>query len=219
MKIPLASYGKTEILLSTVILLAAAYFSYLIHPGLVIIPALLLGFVFYFFRNPERVITPGDDLILSPADGTIIEIKYFPEDQFVKTETVKVTIFLSVFNVHINRSPYEGKVAWIDYHKGEFLVASKPDASTRNECNNVGLVVGSGTSGFKILVRQIAGIIAQRIVCGCKVNDVLAKGQVFGMIKFGSRTEICIPKDKVKSVEIKLGDKVKAGQTIIARIR
>ncbi|MFH1227348.1 MAG: phosphatidylserine decarboxylase family protein [Planctomycetota bacterium] len=219
MKIPLASYGKAEILLSTVIMLAAAYFAFRVHPGLAVIPLLLLGFVFYFFRNPERVIPQGDDLILSPADGTIIEIKDFQEDEFVKAETVKITIFLSVFNVHINRAPCDGQVAWIDYRKGEFLVASKPDASTRNECNNIGLAVGSGSGKFRILVRQIAGIIAQRIVCACKLNDSLTKGQVFGMIKFGSRTEICIPKDRVKSVEIKPGGKVKAGQTIIARMK
>lgn len=219
MRIPLAPYGKNEIILSCIILLVAGYFAYVIYPLLTLVPLVLIGFIFYFFRHPDRQVPDGDNLVLSPADGKVIDIAETPENEFIKTETVRVGIFLSVFNVHVNRSPCKGQVSYLDYKKGKYLVASHKDAPSQNERNTIGLAVKSGSAGYKILLRQIAGIIAQRIVCDCKLNDMLASGQPFGMIKFGSRTEIYIPKDRLQEFNIKLGDKVKGGETVIARLK
>ncbi|MBI4835334.1 MAG: phosphatidylserine decarboxylase [Planctomycetes bacterium] len=126
-----------------------------------------------------------------------------------------MAIFLSVFNVHINRAPLEGKVEWTDYRKGKFLVASVPEASSENESNAIGMVAGS----VRMLVRQVSGILARRIVCAVKPGDAVRKGQRIGMIKFGSRTELFIPKKNVESVVVKVKDKVKGAKTIMAKVK
>ncbi len=215
----MAPYGKNEIILSSVILLAAGYFSFTVYPLLAVVPLLLIGFVFYFFRHPNRKIPAGDNLVLSPADGRVIDIGETQENEFIKAESVRVGIFLSVFNVHVNRAPCKGQVAYLDYQKGKYLAAWHKDAPTRNERNTIGLAARRGSAGCKILLRQIAGIIAQRIVCDCKLNDMLDSGQPFGMIKFGSRTEIYIPKDRLQELNVKLGDKVTGGETVIAQLK
>lgn len=188
------------------------YVLYQMMPVLVILPALLFLFTLYFFRDPYRKIPEGDNLIVSPADGTIIEIADVNEDTFIKEPSVKVAIFLSVFNVHINRAPCDGKITLLDYRKGRFLVASEPEASSQNERNSIGITAGHS---LKILVRQIAGIIAQRIVCGLEMNQQVKRGDRIGMIKFGSRTEVYISKNKLERLEVKVNDKVKGGESII----
>ena len=188
------------------------YVLYQIMPVLVILPAVLFLFTLYFFRDPYRKIPEGDNLIVSPADGTVIEIADVNEDTFIREPSVKVAIFLSVFNVHINRAPCDGKVTLLDYRKGKFLVASEPEASRQNERNSIGLTV---SNSLKILVRQIAGIIAQRIVCDLETNQQVKKGERIGMIKFGSRTEVYIPKNKIERLEVKVNDTVKGGESII----
>lgn len=187
-----------------------------IMPVLVILPIVIFLFTLYFFRDPYRKIPDGDNLIISPADGTVIEITDVNEDTFIKEPSVKVAIFLSVFNVHINRAPCDGKVTWLDYRKGQFLVASEPEASRQNERNSIGITAGHS---LKILVRQIAGIIAQRIVCNLEVNQQVKKGDRIGMIKFGSRTEVYIPKSKLERLEIKVHDKVKGAETVLGVIK
>ena len=188
------------------------YVLFQIMPVLIILPAMIFLFTLYFFRDPERMIPEGDNLIVSPADGTVIEIANVNEDTFIREPSVKVAIFLSVFNVHINRAPCDGKVALLDYRKGQFLVASEPEASAQNERNSIGITAGHS---LKILIRQIAGIIAQRIVCDLETNQQVTKGQRIGMIKFGSRTEVYIPKNKIERLKVKINDMVKGGETVI----
>jgi len=212
MRIPLAKYSAGEIAVMLVITGVMGYVLYQIMPVLVILPAVLFLFTLYFFRDPYRKIPEGDNLIVSPADGTVIEIADVNEDTFIREPSVKVAIFLSVFNVHINRAPCDGKVTLLDYRKGKFLVASEPEASRQNERNSIGLTV---SNSLKILVRQIAGIIAQRIVCDLETNQQVKKGERIGMIKFGSRTEVYIPKNKIERLEVKVNDTVKGGESII----
>lgn len=218
MKLPIAPYGRPEMLIFTIIVIVLAITLVQIYHPLVILPVLLFVFMLYFFRDPKRQIPEGDNIILAPADGRIIEVTEVPEDSFLKCDALKITIFLSLFSVHINRAPCSGKVSWLDYRKGKFLVASDPRASDQNECNSIGLS-NHHSPELKILVRQIAGIIAQRIVCDCKLDESLQAGQKIGMIKFGSRTEIYIPKSRVADLNIQLKDKVKAGETILVNIK
>jgi phosphatidylserine decarboxylase len=213
MKIPLAEYGVKEILFvvafCVVVTVPLIYFKCYYF---IAIPILLLSFVFYFFRDPERKVPNEANIVVAPADGTIIEITEVKEESYIKEDSVKIAIFLSVFNVHINRAPLSGKVEWVSYKPGKFLVASEPDASKLNESNDIGINTGS----FKTLVRQVSGILARRIVCAIKVSDTVKIGERIGMIKFGSRTELYLPKNKVVDIRVKIGDKVKGAQTIMA---
>jgi len=225
---------KIKLLVAVMLVITGVmgYVLFQLMPVLIILPAIIFLFTLYFFRDPARKIPEGNNLILSPADGTIIEITDVNEDTFIKEPSVKVTIFLSVFNVHINRAPCDGKITLLDYRKGKFLVASEPEASRQNERNSIGIAVPNSPRGlevakednystphFKILVRQIAGIIAQRIVCDLEMNQQVKKGDRIGMIKFGSRTEIFIPKNKLERLEIKVSDKVKGAETVLGIIK
>lgn len=176
------------------------------------VTAALFLFTAYFFRNPRRVIPKDDRAILSPADGVVMSVSNVSEDRFIGGKAKKVSIFLSLFNVHVNRSPVAGQVRYIQYIPGKFLPAFKSHASDVNERNYVGIE----SLGFRVLVCQITGFIARRIVCYPKNGDLLAQGQLFGMIKFGSCTEIYVP----ENVEILVvpGDSVKGGETLIGRL-
>lgn len=216
MKIPLTPYGLKEIILGTIVLGLLSVL--LINLGLfywIILPVGLFCFLLYFFRDPERTIPSEANLILAPADGRVIEISEVKEDNFLKDEALKIAIFLSLFDVHINRAPAGGQVQWLDYCKGKFLVASKPSTSRVNESNAMGI----SNHLTKVLVRQVAGLIARRIVCIPKRGDLLQAGQRIGMIKFGSRAEVYLPKKDVENIQVKLNDKVKGGETVIARIK
>ena len=164
-------------------------------------------FIAYFFRDPERLIPADQDAIVSPADGKIVGITTDADN------TTRVSIFLSVFNVHINRSPVPGEVESVRYLPGKFKVAFDDAASTENEQNV--LVIRSGSD--KIKFSQIAGILARRIVCWKKPGDSVAKGERVGLIKFGSRVDIFLPENVALS--IKLGDKVQGGASVIGRIK
>jgi phosphatidylserine decarboxylase len=175
------------------------------------IPAIGLLFTLNFFRDPPRRIPSEPDLLVSPADGEVVEIADMVEPEFLNVPCTRVAIFLNVFNVHINRSPCEGVVRGTKYKPGKFLDVRHPDCPTQNESNTIHL--------GDVVVKQIAGLIARRIVCEAKPQDKLARGEKFGMIKFGSRTELYIPKDRVQEIRVKLKDKVKGGETVIARTR
>lgn len=173
------------------------------------LPVLGLLFTLNFFRDPPRRIPSEPGLMVSPADGTVVEIADMNEPEFLKVPCTRIAIFLNVFNVHINRSPCDGVVRATRYKPGKFLDVRHPDCSTQNESNTIHL--------GDVVVKQIAGLIARRIVCEAKPEDQLARGERFGMIKFGSRTELYIPKTQLKEIRVKLKDKVKGGETIIAR--
>ncbi|MDD3000888.1 MAG: phosphatidylserine decarboxylase family protein [Candidatus Riflebacteria bacterium] len=173
---------------------------------------LATAFTLYFFRDPERKIPQGSDLIVSPADGKVVGIDSVEHVPFIDGPAKRVTIFLSVLDVHINRAPVKGKVAYRHYTPGKFLDARNPKASTENERNAIGIECADGK---KFVVIQIAGIIARRILCWKNPGEYVNSGERFGMIRFGSRTEIYMPLET--KIDVKLGQKVVGGSTIIGR--
>lgn len=185
---------------------------YFIHPFLTIIPIVLILFILYFFRDPYRNIEFDEKTFLSPADGTVMDITDIHDDTFIKGDAKKVTIFLSVFNVHINRAPIKGEVSYTSYRPGKYLPAFKPHASEENERNTIGIE----NEHTKVLVHQITGLIARRIVCFSKEGDFLNQGDKFGLIKFGSCTELIVPSNV--EIKVKKGDVVRGGTSILGVI-
>jgi len=171
---------------------------------------LLTAFVAWFFRNPQR--KPPDDakVVVSPADGKVIKIEDIPQNEFLKSPSKKISIFMNVFNVHVNRMPYSGTVETINYRAGKFFSANLDKASLLNEKNSVLIKTDNGK---QILTEQIAGLVARRIECWLQVGMQVKKGDRFGIIRFGSRLEVFLPIDSVISVSI--GDIVRAGETPI----
>jgi phosphatidylserine decarboxylase len=170
-------------------------------------------FMAFFFRDPERKIPENKGIFVSPADGKVILIKDVFEKDYLKTDSKEISIFMSLFDVHVNRAPCDGNVSLIKHSFGRFLVAHKDAASMENE-NTV--MVLEGKDG-KILVRQVAGFLARRIVCRVSAGNVLRRGERYGMIKFGSRLDVYLPKDA--EIKVMLGDKVKAGETVIGLVK
>lgn len=166
-------------------------------------------FMAFFFRDPERKIPEGEDIFVSPADGKVILIKDVYEEKYLKSDAKEISIFMSPLNVHVNRVPCDGVVSMVKYSPGKFIAAYRDDASMKNE--NIVIVLERNEK--KVLVRQVAGFIARRAVCKVKVGDILRRGERFGMIKFGSRLDVYLPKDT--SIKVKLDENVKAGETII----
>jgi phosphatidylserine decarboxylase len=182
--------------------------------------ALAWLFMVWFFRNPRRTPASADprDLI-APADGVVADIETLHEGEFLSGDAVRIGIFLSVFDVHVNRSPVAAQVAYARHRPGAFLDARDPDAATDNEANSLGLVVDPAVRpDTKLLVRQISGLIARRIICTHGVGDRLGRGELYGMIRFGSRTELWIPAGIPHTVLVKPGDRVRGGETVIARL-
>jgi len=168
-----------------------------------------------FFRDPKRDIPVGDNLILSPADGTITDIEQVDEPGFIGGRATRIGIFLSIFSVHINRIPCAVRIEKITYRKGSFKNALNPDCGKVNESNDIAMTRLKKPND-KILVRQISGAIARRIVCDAEQGQEFSGGAVFGMIKFGSRTELYLSTRSSAKIIAKKGDKVKAGLTILA---
>lgn len=171
-------------------------------------------FVTWFFRNPEREFADGTNVVISPADGEIVKIEEGVQNDLLNGPAQKISVFMNVFNVHVNRMPYSGTVAAIKYDKGNFFSANLDKASKLNEKN---FVLVDTDDGKKILTVQIAGLIARRIECWVKEDMRVRKGERFGMIRFGSRLEVFLPPDAVISVAI--GDKVRAGETPIGWLK
>lgn len=210
MRLPIVKEGLPFIALGLVITFALGYF---VHPAAAVFPAVLTAFFTYFFRNPHRNVPAGNDLLVSPADGTVMEVSDVENDDFLKSSGRKVVIFLSVFNVHVNRSPMAGEIKCQQYSCGRFDPAYKKDVGFENERHMIGIE----NNGLRITVTQIAGILARRIVSWVTLNDGLTKGELYGMIRFGSCTEVVVP-DNVELL-VKKGDKVVGGETIIGRIK
>ena len=167
----------------------------------------------YFFRNPERVIPTGDDLVIAPADGKIIFVGEVHEERYFKEQVTKISIFMSVFNVHVNRVPCDGKVVDMYYNKGSFVNASYDKASESNEQSGILLET---ENGVKILFVQIAGLIARRIVTYPVIGDLLQQGTRYGLIRFGSRVDIYLPKNA--DVTVTLGERTVAGETVLGNL-
>ncbi|GBE02419.1 phosphatidylserine decarboxylase [bacterium BMS3Bbin06] len=181
------------------------------RPWMAIVPFILLLFMVFFFRDPDRVIPAGQGIYVSPADGKVIAIKKEFEGEYLKRESIRISIFMSPLNVHVNRAPCDGTVELVKHKDGRFKAAFTDEASLVNE--NTAMVLKTG--GNMILVKQIAGVLARRVVCRVKAGDTLKRGQRYGIVKFGSRVDIHLPADV--SVIVKEGQKVRAGETVIAR--
>jgi phosphatidylserine decarboxylase len=167
-------------------------------------------FMVFFFRDPNRIIPGGEGLFVSPADGKVILIRDVHEKDYLNSETKEISIFMSPLNVHVNRAPCDGRVSVVKYSPGKFMAAYKDNASVKNE--NIVMVL-DGEKG-RVLVRQVAGFVARRAVCRARVGDVLKRGERYGIIKFSSRLDVYLPKDA--QINVRLGDNVKAGETVIA---
>ena len=189
---------------------APGWLGYIVYPIL----AVLCGLVLYFFRDPDRT-TPNDDsLIISPADGKVVLIQDVKEDEYVGEEVTQVSIFLSPLNVHVNRNPVSGLLEYVKYYPGKYLMAWEDHASEMNERAHFGVM---HPSGMKMMFKQITGFMARRIVYNLEEGDKLKAGERFGIMKFGSRMDLLLPKNV--NIDVKIGDKTVAGESIIGKIQ
>lgn len=221
-RLGLARMGLAEVvcfsLLYIVATAALAHAAFWWHPVFwpLLAMVLLLWFeVVFFFRDPERAISSDPTVLVSPADGTVTHVDEVSDPDFPGGRAYRISIFLSVFNVHVNRMPRHSRVVNVRYFPGAFLDARNPECGVRNE--QLWLDLEDAATGLPLRVKQISGKIARRIVCWVKPGDKLAAGERFGMIKFGSRTEIYLPVRQTVEVNVKPGDKVKGGSTVLLR--
>jgi phosphatidylserine decarboxylase len=171
---------------------------------------LAAGAICWFFRDPDRVTPNKTGALVSPADGKVIKVEIVEQNRFTEEKCIKISIFMSVFNVHVNRVPYAGTVTDVLYYPGKFFSANLDKASKNNEHNAVFIETENGRS---ICFVQIAGLIARRIICGLQQGDIVERGQRFGIICFGSRLDVYLPTDT--DITVSVGDKVKAGASIL----
>jgi phosphatidylserine decarboxylase len=176
--------------------------------------AALTLFIAWFFRNPARTVPEGPRLAVAPGDGKVISIGEEFEPRYLKDRAVRISIFLNVFDVHINRIPCEGTIEGVQYQPGLFLIASKPDATVKNEQN--ALMIKT-VEGAKVLCVQVAGLIARRIVCWVNAGDRAVRGERYGLIRFGSRMDTFLPVGS--AIRVAVGDRVKGGETILGELR
>jgi len=212
--------GKGILLWTPVVLLLIYYgmhkkvvFSYRQSIGFTVVSGALYFWLIYFFRDPYRIIHTQDQYILGPADGKILSIQKVYEEEYLREDRIKVSIFMSPFNVHVNRFPMSGRIVFFKYHPGKYLVAFHPKASTHNERTSI---VIENENGQQILFRQIAGFMARRIKFYFKEGEAVQQGEKCGFIKFGSRAEVYLPLDA--DIQVSVGDKVKGGITVLAKI-
>lgn len=208
--VPIAREGLPFIL--------AAMFSTLIAAvlGWAVVSILLLALTFliaHFFRDPERVCSAGETEIVSPADGRIISVKKVPSVRFLNKPALKISIFMSILDVHVNRVPISGSLEGLHYRKGRFLAANHAQASEENEQNWLWI---KSNSGLDVVITQVAGLIARRIVCWPKIGDRLVQTERFGMIRFGSRMDVYVPENS--EILVFQGNHVYAGETVLCRL-
>jgi phosphatidylserine decarboxylase len=206
------AFGLLAVLLGVLTLTVSWLFAL---PKLAVL--VLWAFVISFFRDPDRTIPNDADALVSPADGTITHIDEVNEPDFPGGRAFRISMFLSVFNVHVNRLPRSGKVAAIRYFPGAFLDARHPQCGIANE--QLWLDLDDPLTGKRLRIKQISGKIARRIVCWLRADEEVHRGERFGMIKFGSRTEVYLPLDLPVAVQVKVGDKVSGGSTVLLRFK
>ncbi len=213
----ITKYGYKIIIFTGVLLVLLASASFIWNNVALWIVTALVGvlfiFHFFFFRDPERSIPMQPNQILSPADGKIIKIDTVDEPLYIKGKALRVCIFMSVFNAHINRNPVDGTVEFLEHKSGEFLAAFAENAGDVNEQMRIGV----NTSHGKIFFKQIAGLIARRVVCRLEQGETVKAGERFGMIKYSSRVDLFLPLDT--TLHVKLHDTVKAGLSIIGEFK
>lgn len=188
---------------------APAWLQFIVYPLLV----LLCGLTIFFFRDPDRNIPEGDNLVISPADGRVVQIQEVDEDEYVGDRVTQVSIFLSPLDVHVNRVPFSGKLEYVKYYPGKYLMAWEDHASELNERAHFGIL---HVSGIKMMFKQITGFMARRIVYHISEGDNLQAGERFGIMKFGSRMDLLLPKNV--EIHVKKGDRTVAGESVIGEI-
>jgi phosphatidylserine decarboxylase len=225
MRIPLTKYGWPQVVIFPVAILVVMIAVLLgtrgfLQPWIVISAEALLAVILIwsltFFRDPERRCPSDSNLLLAPADGQITDIGTVEKNDFIGGTALRIGIFLSIFNTHINRAPCNVKIEKITYREGKYKNAMNPLSSQVNESNDLGLIRTDNPQD-RLIVRQISGAIARRIVCDKTEGQVLTSGEKFGMIKFGSRTELYLPLRENAKCLVQIGDKVKAGLTALVR--
>jgi phosphatidylserine decarboxylase len=225
MRIPLTKYGWPQVaIFPAVVLIVMIVFplaTMAFWPSwiIVLIEALLAGvliWVLTFFRDPYRSVPADKNILLAPADGKVTNIEVVKENDFIASDALRIGIFLSIFDVHINRAPCNVKVEEITYKQGKYKNAMTPQSGRINESNGLGLV-RTDSPKERLIVRQISGAVARRIVCKTSEGQNLTAGEKFGMIKFGSRTELYLPARENAKCLVQIGDKVKAGLTPLVK--
>jgi phosphatidylserine decarboxylase len=196
-----------------VIVAQTSIFNSLIFNSIVALGFLCTCFTLLFFRNPSRTAISDINKILAPADGKIVAIEEVIENEYLKCKCMKVSIFMSIWNIHVNRYPVSGYVSYAKYHPGNYFIASYPKSSDLNEHQTVAIKTIKGT---EIMVKQIAGAVARRIVCYAVVNEFVTQGSDLGFIKFGSRVDLFLPLNA--GICVKMNEKVKGNKTVIAQI-
>ena len=208
--IPFAKEGIPFIAVPAGVTLLTGWLGWPIIAGVGVIATL---FSAWFFRNPARVVPEGPKLVVAPGDGKVIAVEEEFEPRYLKERSIRLTIFLNVFDVHINRMPCDGVIEDVQYQPGLFLVASKPEATLRNEQNAV-MIKTRGD--MKVLCVQVAGLIARRIVCWVSPRDRAIRGERYGLIRFGSRMDTFLPMGT--TLRVAVGERVKGGETILGEL-
>jgi len=209
MRVPLTKYGLREIILGSAFCLGAGALCLWAFAPLLLLPLSAWVFLLAFFRDPERSADHPPHALLSPADGTVRDIQQVAAPAFLEGPALRIGIFMSLLDVHVNRCPVTGTVRCVRHFAGQFHDARDPLSQSLNEHNLIGLETPDGR---RVLVNQIAGVLARRIVCAVKVGDALSRGQRIGMVKFGSRLEVFVPLRDAPETRIQVGDRVRAGR-------
>lgn len=215
-RLPFARWGLAELQIMGWPLLAATMALALYWWPLAVIPLIPFVLVVYFFRDPPRQIPATPGLLVSPADGVVAEVAELEHDEFIGGPALRIGIFLSIFNVHINRAPCASRVIKLRYSPGKFMNALNPASALHNENMWIGLEEAEHPHR-PLVVRQISGAIARRIVCDLRPGQQLERGEKFGMIKLGSRTELIVPREAGLQVQVNVGQAVRGGATILIR--
>jgi phosphatidylserine decarboxylase len=208
--IPFAREGIPYVLVSAFVTLVFALLGLAFLTWVSLAVALLVG---HFFRDPERITSAGPDEVVSPADGKVISLERVEETVFFRKPVLRISIFMSVFDVHVNRIPFSGRVQGLQYRAGRFLSANLPRAMKENEQNWMWIQTESGKD---IVITQVAGLIARRIVCWPSVGDRVCRAERFGMIRFGSRMDVYVPEDS--EIVVSVGSHVHGGETVLCRL-
>lgn len=212
----ISKYGVDVVVKSFVIIIIAAACTWMfvdilfLRYSILGLDGVVAVLVLNFFRDPDRHVPKNEGVVVSPADGTVVIIKELFESQYLKEDAVQVSIFMSPLNVHVNRFPISGTVGYFEHIHGEYIVAFDEKSSERNERT----LIGVEYDGYKVLFKQIAGAVARRIVAPLKLGQSAVRGERFGMIKFGSRVDVLMPRSS--QIKVKLRDHVVAGETILA---
>ncbi len=217
MRIPLAKYGAAQILLFGGVSLVGAVVTAVLF--WYVAPLFAAGFLFvlYFFRDPSRRVPEMPGVVVSPADGKIVEVGEVEENTFLHVRAHKIAIFMSLLDVHVNRVPCDGRVEAVVHTPGGYHNAAAEAASRENEA--VAMVLAGVEDRTRVLVRQVAGLVARRIVCDADEGDAVVRGRRYGMIKFGSRLEVFVPVETGFEPAVRMGQRVRGGETVLGRFR